>query len=120
MGHDPLWIDLAYLHLYAPIIEEEGIAWLDARENLRVSEIDPLFIARRLVAIEDEVGTGLDTGFLARESADPELGSLEIGENADRPSALGFDAADRAVKLIQHLVRCMAPIDADDVRTGNE
>ena len=85
MGHDPLRIDRAYLHPYAPIIEEEGIAWLDARENFRVPEIHPLFIARRLVVIENEVGTGLDTGFLVGESADPELGSLEIGENADRP-----------------------------------
>ena len=53
--------------------------------------------------VEDEILAVVDLGPVVLEAAEPQLRSLQIDQDADRPVVLGLDGADRAHELA-HLV----------------
>ena len=54
----------------------------------------------------------------AGEGPDPELRSLQVDQDADRPAVLAFDRADRRHQLAHARVRGVAHVDAEDVGAG--
>jgi hypothetical protein len=103
-----------------PVIEQQAVARLDRRKNLRMAEMDAAFVARRGVGIESEDLSVLDARLTALEGTDAQFRTLEVGQNADRPVELRFDLANRAMQLFELLVGRMAHIDAKYIRTGQE
>src|SRR5687767_6695795 len=85
-----------------------------------MAEIDAGFIARLGIGVESEDLSGIDARFAALEDAETQFRALKIGQNPDWPVELGFDLADRPMQLFKKLVRGMAHIDAEDIRTGQE
>src|SRR5262249_5266942 len=55
-----------------------------------------------------------------RERADPEFGSLQVDQDADRPAVAGLDIADVGDELAHLVVRRVAHVDAEDVGAGLE
>ena len=82
--------------LHLAVVEEQPVAGLERRENFRMRQLDPLARSRRRLRIEHEDVAGRDLDLAAGESSDPELRSLKIGEDADRPAELLLDVADQA------------------------
>ncbi len=77
-------------------------------------------VARFGIVVERE-RLPLDQFLLAvGELADAQLRTLQIGQNADRPSDGRFDAADAAHQGPHQIVICVAHIDAKDVRARIE
>ena len=56
----------------------------------------------------------------AGEIAEPQLRPLQIGEDADRPSGLGFDRADLLEPRAVLVVRAVAEIEAEHIDPGVE
>ena len=77
-------------------------------------------VARVLVEVEAEMRAGGDLRPAARKIAEAELGSLQIGEDADRPAGLALDLANLGKARAMLVVGAMAEIEAEDVDAGLE
>src|SRR5947207_14715423 len=63
---------------------------------------------------------GRDFRLAAREIAEPQLRSLQIGENADRPPGVGFDLANFGESGAVLVVGAVAEIEPEDIDPGVE
>jgi hypothetical protein len=93
---------------------------LDGGQDLGVRQVHTLGIAGRRIIVEDEGVAIGEHGRTGREAPDPELGPLQIDQNADRAAMLEFDRADRRHQLAHALVAGVTHIDAEDVGAGRE
>ena len=96
------------------------MARFDRREDLGMRQLRTSGVAGRRIIIEDEnlaVGERRRTGC---EAPDPELGSLQIDQNADRAAVLEFDRADRRHEFAHAVVAGVAHVDAEDVGACRE
>ena len=111
-------LDDAQAHL--AVVEEQAVAGLERREDLRVGQLDALGVARRRVGIEDEGLAGRQRDRAVGEGADAELRALQVDEDADRPLGIGLDLADCRHQAAEHVVVGVAHVDAEDVGAGPE
>src|SRR5947209_20318364 len=74
-------------------------------------------VAGLCVEVETEMAPRRQLRFAASKIAEPQFRPLQIGEDADRPSDLGFDRAD-LLKSRAVLVMCaVAEIEAEHIDT---
>src|SRR6185295_9972111 len=100
------------------VVEEEAVARGERRQDLGMGHADALLIAEPWIEVDDEGVAVLELDAAAGEDADPQLGPLQVGEDADRPPDIGFDLADDGDQLPQIIVARMAHVDAEEIRTG--
>jgi hypothetical protein len=81
------------------VIEQERVAGFDGSEDLGMRQLRTFGVAGRRIIIEDENLAVGERGRTGCEAPDPELGSLQIDQNADRAAVLEFDRADRRHEL---------------------
>jgi hypothetical protein len=93
---------------------------LDGREDLGMRQCGAAPIALCRIEIEAESVAGGDLDRAVGEIAEPELRALQIGENADRPSGLRFDAPDFLEQHTLLVVAAMAEIQPENVHSGLE
>ena len=74
-----------------------------------------LGVAWRGIGVEHERFARGKHGWIGREGADPELWTLQIEQNADRPIVLGLHVPDRRGQLAHARMRGVTHIDAEDV-----
>ncbi len=113
-------VDLGGDEPHLAVVEQQRVAGLDRGEDFGVRQVHARGVARRRIGIEREALALGQRGGIGREAADPELRSLQVDENADRPAVLAFDRADRRHQLAHALVRGVAHVDAEDVGAGLE
>ena len=102
------------------VVDEDRVARPERAQHLRVRQMHPLGVARRLVGVEGE-GLALDQhGAIAPESADPELRPLQVDEDADGAAVAPLQLADGGHALAQAVARGVAHVDAEDVDAGLE
>ena len=77
-------------------------------------------VAGRRIEIEAEPVAGGELDRAVGEIAEPQLRTLQIGENADRPSGLRLDAADVLEQRALLVVAAMAEIQPENVDPGVE
>src|SRR6185369_10639935 len=77
-------------------------------------------VTRRLVGIEHKTLAVLELGGAFGESAEPQLRSLQIDQDADRAAIAALDIADGVDQLAHLVVRRVAHVDAEHVRAGLE
>jgi hypothetical protein len=77
-------------------------------------------VAGRLVGIEREALAVLELRGAFGERAEPQLRSLQIDKDADRPAVAALDIANGLHQLTHLVVRGVAHVDAEHVRTGLE
>ena len=104
----------------APVVEQQVVANPGRLEDLTVRQMNPLLIARTGVVVEGEELAGGHLHLILPKGADAQFRALEVGENADRPAALGLDGADGLAELDQTFVRGVAHVDAEHIRAGKE
>ena len=79
-----------------------------------------LLIAGAAIEIDVEGTSGFQGHAPFGKRTQPQLWSLEIGENTDRPSAFPLDRADQIVALFVILARAMAEVKAEHIGSGFE
>ncbi len=89
-------------------------------EDFRMRQLGARLVARGRVQIEREGGAVLQSHRAGLEFSDPKLGTLQIDQDADRPSVFGLDRADRRHQLAHAVMRGVAHIDAEHVGPGAE
>jgi len=109
---------LRHLQAHAAVVEQDCMARLKRFEDFRMRQVDPLPVAGLRVVVEHEGLALRDLHRAVLEAPEPELRPLQVGKNADRPVMPVFDVADDGDEVAQPLVRGMAHVDAEDVRTG--
>ena len=92
----------------------------DALEDLRVRQEHALVVAVLLLGVENVGLAGRQLDPVAAKLADAEFRALEVGEDADRATVLGFRAPDRRVQAAHHVERRMAHVDAEDIDARQE
>ncbi len=102
------------------VIEQERGADLGGLDDFGMGEFHPFSIAGGGVEIEAEGLAGLQMDAARGEAADAELGALDVGEDADRPSRLLLEGADRLDARGVILMRAVREIEAEDVHPGAE
>ena len=80
----------------------------------------PRRVTRLVLVVQGEGLAGLELGRAVLEFADPELGTLQVGKDADRAADLVFDPADLFHQRAHQRVVGVAHIDAEDVGAGLE
>jgi len=73
----------------------DSIAAIAEAAELGEVTVDAPAVAGLLVRIENEALAGHQQGAVVRESADAQLGALQIGQDGDRAPEAFFEAADR-------------------------
>ncbi len=96
------------------------MAGRDGGKDFRMRQESARGVARRVVAIEHEGVAFFHHHRAADEAAEPQLRALQVDENADRPAAVFFRAADRLDQLAHLVVAGVAHVDAEDVDAGGE
>ena len=99
---------------------KERVAGFDGSEDLGMRQLRTFGVAGRRIIIEDENLAIGERGRTGCEAPDPELGSLQIDQNADRAAVLEFDRADRRHELAHAVVAGVAHVDAEDVGACRE
>jgi hypothetical protein len=112
--------DSSHVEDDAPVVEQEDAAGRDVTGEILVIEADALAIAEFALGVEDEGLTLLEPGFALGEFSDADLRSLEIGENADRPSDAGSHLAHqlRAGDVVLGLA--VGKVEAHDIDAGTD
>ena len=93
---------------------------MQSGEDLGVRQPDPHRVARRGVEVEPKRTARLECDGSAGEGADAELGTLQVGEDADRPSYLLLDRPDRLVAGLMIGMAAVAEVEPEHVGTGLE
>ncbi len=99
------------------VVDQEIAAGLERRENLRMRDGNGLRVGRGLAPHESDARSGLKLP-LGAELAQAQFRSLQIDENGDRPTELGFDGPHGLDQRLQIGMRGVAHVDAEDIRTG--
>ena len=77
-------------------------------------------VAGRRIGVEHELLALVEVGCGILERTEPQLRSLQIDQDADRPIILGFDRANRCHELAHAVVAGMAHVDAKYVGAGGK
>src|SRR5262245_39010110 len=93
---------------------------LDDSKDLGVRQVHARGIAGRRIDVERECFARDKRGWIGRKSADPELWTLQIEQNADRPTELFLDIPDCRPQLTHARMRGVTHIDAEDIGAGLE
>ncbi len=80
----------------------------------------PVTRARRWIDVEAERFAIGEPYRAIREPPDPQLWTLQVGEDRNRPAGFPLDRADNVVTRLMVLVAAMAEIKAKHVGTGVE
>ncbi len=88
------------------VIQQQRAADRCRRDNLGMRQIHARGAAGRRVEIELELLTGLQMHASAGEAADAQLGTLDIGQDADRPIELFLEFADHGEAGGVIVMRC--------------
>src|SRR5215471_19441522 len=80
----------------------------------------PALVAEPPIEIETERRAAAKLDAAAGEIAKPQFRPLHVGEDADRPSGVGLDLADRGKSGAMLVMRAMAEIAAEDIDPGVE
>ena len=105
---------------HLPVIQQDRGVGGEHVEDLGMRDADARGIARRPVQVETEALAAREFGPPAGEFADPELRSLEIGQDPDRPADLRFDCADHGVAHAMVRAAAVAEIEAKHIGAGLE
>ena len=104
-----------HLQPETPVVEEDVVARLHGGEDLRVRHRSAGGAAGPVGAIEQEAPARLQYYAAALEGADPELGALHVGHDADGAEGVALQLAEYAVPPCMVLGPAMAEIEAEDV-----
>ena len=102
------------------VVDQQRMAGRDRRENFRMRQVGALCIARGRIAIEHETVALRHHGLAADEGAEPQLGTLQIDQDADRPAGVLLEAADRRHQFAHAVLAGVTHIDAEDVGAGRK
>ena len=83
-------------------------------------QLHPSGVARRRIGVEDKFLAPVDFGRAVLERAEPQLRTLQIDQDADRPVIFRLYSADIGHQLTHPVVIGVAHIDAEDVGAGLE
>ena len=102
------------------VVEQERVAGLDRSKDLGVRQVYACGIPRTGIAVEHKC-LALDQGCrTVGKAANPQLGPLQIDQDANGPSVLGLNRADRRDELAHALMRRVTHVDAKHVGTGRK
>jgi hypothetical protein len=93
---------------------------LDRLEDFRVRDRHFLRLAALFAQHQTNAFTLLQHARTAQELAKPDLGTLQVAEDADRPLDLLRQGAQISDHLAQHVVPGVAHIDTENVHTRLE
>jgi hypothetical protein len=118
-GHDlGVDADVARLDDAQPelaVVEQERMAGLHGREDLRMRQVHAAETADRFAADEAQHVAFVELDRARLELADAELGALQIDQDADGPRELGLQFAHDRVNVAQALMRGMTHVHAEHV-----
>ena len=104
-----------------PVVNEQGGAGDEHREELRVRKLHPSGIARPVGEIEPKGLAGLHLhGPVPAERPEPELRPLEIEENPDRAALLLLHGPDDLHPPLVVLGLSVTEVEPEEVRSGPE
>ena len=106
--------------MQAAIVDQQPMARLDRLQNLRMRQVDARGIAGLGIVVQREGLPDRQRFAAAEELADPQLGPLQVRQDADRPPDGGLYRADALDQGAHGIVVGMAHIDAEDIRAGLE
>jgi len=90
-------------HANLAVVEQQGVARRDGRENLRVRQEHALGVAVLVGGVEAKRAPLRQCDTLAADATDAEFRTLQVSQDADRPLELGFGRADSGMQLPGHV-----------------
>jgi len=99
----------------AAIVDQQLHARLQRGDDLRVRQVHASVVARRRVQIQTEGLIAIQPHLALGEAADPELGPLQVHEDADRLVQLTFHLANPGEAFGMVGVLAMAEVQAEQV-----
>ena len=97
------------------VVEEHHMARLERAENFRMRQMHARPIPLRRIGIEGEALAARELDTVAGEGADAQLGTLEVGKDADRPIEAFLELADGEDPFAHRLAGGMAHVDTEHV-----
>ena len=116
--HGPGAVGFQNLELDLAVIEQQAVARLESLKNFGMRQVDPVDAAAGLVGVQRERCAVFQHDRAVGEGSHAQFRSLEVGQNADRPSNFPLDRTDAFDKHLQTIMIGMAHVDAEHVRTG--
>lgn len=83
------------------VVDEKAVAGFQRLENLAVGQMHTGHVARRRIAVEGEAGAVLEHRRIIGEGAHTQLGTLQVGQNADRTADLFLDPANHLHQRVE-------------------
>ena len=112
-----MFIELDHAQANLAIVDQQLCADGQSGEDFRMQQRRARGIAECIVLIEHEFGAHFEGGPLVLETTDPQLGTLQIGENADGPATFLFHFPDEAVRTLVIFVRTVAEVEPEHIDT---
>jgi hypothetical protein len=101
-------------HAQLAVVQQQGRARPHGGQDLGVRQVHARLVARRRVAVEAEGLAGLQHHRAVGELADAQLGTLQVGQDAQRTADDLLGLADRRIDGRVGLVRAVAEVQAAD------
>ena len=108
------------LEAHLAVVDQQLNARRQRGEHFRMRQRHPLARARRRVEVEAERFALGEPYRAVREPPDPQLWTLQVGEDRDRPAGFLLDRAHDVVARLMLLVAAMAEVEAEHVGPGLE
>ncbi len=105
---------------HAAVVDQHVLSGGDAGEDLGMGQGRAGGVARLIVHVEPEGGAVLEFDLALGKRADAQLGTLEVGDHADRPVELLLRRADQVVARLLLGVLAVAEVEAEEVGAGLE
>ncbi len=97
------------------VVEQDFVLGPERREHFLVRQADTSLGARRLGHVEAESVSGLQRDLALGETADAQLGALQVGQDGDGAAVLLFDAADSIDLRFDRGVVTVTEVEAENV-----
>ncbi len=117
-GDDALAVALLSAQMQLAVVDQQAVARLDRFENFRMRQENAGVVAGRIVVVQREglAGNEINLGF--GKFTDAQLGTLQVGQNADGTTVTAFNGANTLNQRPHHVVARMAHVDAEEIGAG--
>ncbi|MOA05593.1 hypothetical protein D3C78_1251970 [compost metagenome] len=97
------------------VIDQQAVAGLDRFKNFRVRQENTGVVAGGVVVIKREGLARNQIDLRLGEFSDAQLGTLQVGQNADGTTGTALDGADALNERPHHVVARMAHVDPEKI-----